>query len=146
MAACLVTRGTILVGGQSRGGALSIVYAGMHLHPEQVVGVLNPTGDMMKMPTAIIAACAGTFALAQADLVHAAYASAAAPMSQERAADRIALPEFRGGPETLKRPLTFSEALLGSPNSTRKDIGCIGWHGRSSGVTKNGKCIRKKRG
>ena len=44
MAACLVTRGTILVGGQSRGGALSIVYAGMHLHPEQVVGVLNFVG------------------------------------------------------------------------------------------------------
>jgi hypothetical protein len=101
---------------------------------------------MMKMPTAIIAACACTFALAQADLAKAAYASAAAPMSQERAADRSALPEFKGGPETIKRPLAFSEALLSSPNSTRKDIGCIGWHGRSSGVTKNGKCIRKKRG
>lgn len=69
----------------------------------------------MKMPTAIIAACAGTFALAQADLVHAAYASAAAPRIQERAADRGALPEFGGGPETFKRPLAFSEALLSRP-------------------------------
>jgi hypothetical protein len=100
---------------------------------------------MMKMPIAIIAACAGAFALGQTDLAQAAYTSAAAPMSQE-SAHPGALPEFRGGPETLKRPLGFSEALLSSPNSTRKDIGCIGWHGRSSGVTKNGKCIRKKRG
>jgi dienelactone hydrolase len=37
-----VAGGTILLGGQSRGGALSIAYAGMH--PEQVVGVLNFVG------------------------------------------------------------------------------------------------------
>jgi dienelactone hydrolase len=37
-----VAPGPVLIGGHSRGGVLSVVYAGMH--PEQALGVINFVG------------------------------------------------------------------------------------------------------
>jgi hypothetical protein len=90
----------------------------------------------MKIRIAVIAACAGTFAASQIGPAQAAFGNTAASVIQERTADLGALPEFISVPETLKLPPASTEA--------RKDIGCIGWHGRASGESKKGKCIAKK--
>jgi hypothetical protein len=76
----------------------------------------------MKMLTVVIAACAGMFALMQTDLAQAAYPSVPQTTSQQ----------------TPSPPPLSKEA--------RRDLGCVGYYGRASGETKNGKCIRKKRG
>jgi hypothetical protein len=77
----------------------------------------------MRMSIAV-AACAFSVVLAQIDLAQAAYPGA--------------VPEPVGVSQVSKLPLASKEA--------RKDIGCIGYRGTSSGESQNGKCVKKKPG
>jgi hypothetical protein len=77
----------------------------------------------MKLPAAFVAACVGALALVPAHLAHAADPAASASR-----ATHVAAP---AGPDLQ--------------NQARRDIGCIGYRGRSSGVSRNGKCIARKK-
>jgi hypothetical protein len=82
-----------------------------------------PRDKPMNIATAIAAACAVAFALALAP-ARAADPGASAPAASQPAA-------------APARPRLDIQA--------RRDIGCIGYRGRPSGVSRNGKCIVRKK-
>jgi hypothetical protein len=83
-----------------------------------------PRDKPMNIATAIAAACAVAFALAQAPPARAADSGASAPAASQA----VVAPS---------RPRLDIQA--------RRDIGCIGYRGRPSGVSRNGKCIVRKK-
>jgi len=78
----------------------------------------------MNISTAIVAACAAAFVLAQTPPARAAEPAAAALAASQ-------------APVTPAGPQLDLQA--------RRDIGCIGYRGRPSGVSRHGKCIPRKK-